>query len=302
MVDQKLKDLVNEIETLYGAKVALLGERGEIIGGSLRESDLGQALEGIVRSTDRHSFATAMIKGDIDETESYKLASTLGIVDSRRVVYLFELASRISDPQVIDVLSSVFAESDDDFFCRIDDLHLCAIHSIDEDASDEEITEFALMGISTIETEAFVTTKCGISSVKDSVGALREGYEEAKNALSVMGLISEKDNVAHFDKMGIAGLVYELPQNVCERYIREIFGSTIKLDDMDEEESATLEAFYDNNLNISETARTLYLHRNTLVYRLEQISKKLGVDIRLFGDAMRLRTAMAVLKHLRRDF
>ncbi len=302
MVENKLTDLVNEIEKIYGSGVALVAGNGEIIGGSLREADLGHALESFVRSTDRHSFATALIKGEIDESETYKLASTLGITDSRRVVYLFELANRITDPQVVDVLSSVFTESEEDFFCRIDELHLCAIHSIGADVSEEDIEEFALMGISTIETEAFVTTSCGISSIKDSIGELKQGYEESVTALRVMGLISEKAKVTHYDKMGIAGLVYELPECSCRRYLKEVFGEVITLDDLDEEDTATLDAFYDNNLNISETARELYLHRNTLVYRLEQISKKLGVDIRLFGDAMKLKTAMAVLKHLRRDY
>lgn len=302
MTDQKIAELLNQIEDLCGSKLALIGENGQIIAGSLQKSELGHALEGLVRSTDRHAFATAMIKGEIDEGESYKLASTLGITDSRRVLFLFELGSSINDPQVIDVLSSVFAESEDDFFCRLDDLHLCAIHSIEEDTADDDIMDFALSGIATIETEAFVTTKCGISSVKDRVDNLKDGYDEAKMALNVMGLISDTKSALHYEKMGIAGLIYELPKGACERYLREIFGDNVALDEMSEEDIATIDAFYENNLNISETARILYLHRNTLVYRLEQISKKIGIDIRVFGDAMRLKTAMAVLKHLRRDF
>ena len=302
MSDEKVLELVNQIESICGYKVALVGEEGEIIAGSLDKYGLGHALEGLVRSTDRHAFAAALIKGEIDEAESYKLASALGIVDSRRVVFVFELATPISDVEVIDLLSSVFASSEEDYFCKIDDTHLCAIWSIEDKVSEEEIQDFALQGIATIESEALVTTKCGYSSIKTTVGGLKEGFEEAKTSLLVMSLISDKEIVAGYDKLGMAGLIYELPKPACERFLRDVFGEKNPLEDMSDEELGTIDAFYDNDLNISETARELYLHRNTLVYRLEQISKKLGLDIRHFEDAMRLRTAMAVLSHYKRDF
>jgi carbohydrate diacid regulator len=84
--------------------------------------------------------------------------------------------------------------------------------------------------------------------------------------------------------------------SLCEMFIKEIFGE--RNIDLDDETMVTIQKFFENSLNISETARQLYIHRNTLVYRLERLEKMIGLDIRKFEDAMTFKIAMMVIAHM----
>ncbi|MFQ7714246.1 MAG: PucR family transcriptional regulator [Agathobacter rectalis] len=102
-----------------------------------------------------------------------------------------------------------------------------------------------------------------------------------------------------YDRLGIGRLIYQLPMSLCEMFIREVFGDEVPQILDDEEAMSTISKFFENNLNISETARQLYVHRNTLVYRLERIEKSIGLDIRTFDDAMIFKIATMVLAHIK---
>ena len=118
-------------------------------------------------------------------------------------------------------------------------------------------------------------------------------------ALEVGRLFYVEKEIMAYDRLGIGRLIYQLPMSLCEMFIREVFGDEVPQILDDEEAMSTISKFFENNLNISETARQLYVHRNTLVYRLERIEKAIGLDIRTFDDAMIFKIAMMVLAHIK---
>lgn len=141
-------------------------------------------------------------------------------------------------------------------------------------------------------------TYVGYSTCADSFSQLTRIYHEALTALNIRRTFFEERDTIAYDRLGIGRLIAELPADLCNAFLYEVFGTRLP-DDLDEETQNTIQKFYENNLNISETARQLYLHRNTLVYRLERLEKTLGLDIRKFEDAMTFKLAMMVLAHVR---
>jgi carbohydrate diacid regulator len=128
---------------------------------------------------------------------------------------------------------------------------------------------------------------------------LTQSYQEAKMALEVGRVFYAQRDTISYGKLGIGRLIYQLPMSLCHMFIKEVFGDQIPDILEDEEAMSTINKFFENNLNISETARQLYVHRNTLVYRLERIEKAIGLDIRTFEDAMTFRIAVMVIAHMK---
>lgn len=116
-------------------------------------------------------------------------------------------------------------------------------------------------------------------------------------ALEVGRIFYVEKEIVAYRYLGIGRLIYQLPMSLCEMFIHEVFGEKIP-DVFNEETATTIQKFFENNLNISETARQLYVHRNTLVYRLERLEKAIGLDIRRFDDAMTFKIAMMVISHM----
>ena len=149
------------------------------------------------------------------------------------------------------------------------------------------------------EPEAMIKVRVGYGNPTDVLPKLAESYQEAKMALEVGRLFYVEKEIMAYDRLGIGRLIYQLPMSLCEMFIREVFGDEVPQILDDEEAMSTISKFFENNLNISETARQLYVHRNTLVYRLERIEKAIGLDIRTFDDAMIFKIATMVLAHIK---
>jgi carbohydrate diacid regulator len=139
----------------------------------------------------------------------------------------------------------------------------------------------------------------GCGGVVQQLPEIVQSYQEAKLALEVGRVFYAERDTISYGKLGIGRLIYQLPKHLCVMFIREVFGEQIPEILEDEEAMSTINKFFENNLNISETARQLYVHRNTLVYRLERIEKAIGLDIRTFDDAMTFRIALMVIAHLK---
>lgn len=292
MKDSKVEELIEKIKEIVDGPDSAEDKLRQMAG-----LDMSSYLSFIERSTDRHIFASSLVAGDIADDEVYKFAGKLRIKDEPRTVYVMELSQAMPGTTDLESLAAVFADKKSDFFFKTDDRHLVVIKTVDED----DMMDFALSAIDTIESELMVAARVGFSDVKELLTDLKAGLCEAMLTLKVMNLFSEKTNVAAYSKLGIARLIYELPMSLCESFLKEVFGDKIPMDEMDEAELTTINAFYENNLNISETARQLFLHRNTLVYRLERIEKLIGMDIRRFDDAMTFKIAMMVLAHYRQE-
>ena len=152
--------------------------------------------------------------------------------------------------------------------------------------------------VDTLNTEALIRVRLSYSSVMNTLVDIQKAFQETNLALKVGRLFYSEQNIFPYNELGIGRLIYRLPVSLCENFLSEIFGSPIPKT-LDPELMATVNRFFLNNLNIAETARQLHMHRNTLIYRLEQIEKQTGLDLRLFDDAMTFKIAMMVINYLK---
>lgn len=139
--------------------------------------------------------------------------------------------------------------------------------------------------------------RVAMGSVVSDLKDISRSYKEAKIALEVGKIFYEEKNTINYNRLGIGRLIYQLPISLCKMYIEEIF-KDIRIEDFDEETLNTVNKFFENSLNISETSRQLYIHRNTLVYRLDKLQKNTGLDIRVFDDAITFKIALMVAKYM----
>ena len=142
--------------------------------------------------------------------------------------------------------------------------------------------------------EALIAYGTIVGEIKD----VSRSYKEARMALNVGKIFFEESKIIAYSSLGIGRLIYQLPIPLCKMFIKEIFENKSP-DDFDDETLVTINKFFDNNLNVSETSRQLYIHRNTLVYRLDKLQKSTGLDLRVFEDAITFKIALMVVKYMR---
>jgi len=173
------------------------------------------------------------------------------------------------------------------------------ISHIEEKDREVQLENIAGSLADNLHTEAMIRVRVGYGNVVKQLPEIAESYQEARMALEVGRVFYAELDTISYGKLGIGRLIYQLPMSLCQMFIKEVFGDTIP-DILDDEEAmSTINKFFENSLNISETARQLYVHRNTLVYRLERIEKAIGLDIRTFEDAMTFRIAVMVIAHMK---
>ena len=270
-----------------------------LVPGRMAASELQLFFDAIKKDTDKNAFAAVLLAGDIPASDLYKQAGRLKLKDVPRILYLFELAQPLEDTSALRMLTSLFADGRQDLLFLEDEKHLVLIKAYEKGVSAERAEEDVLSAMDTMLSELMIKTRVGYSTPKETLAELMDAKREAALALRIAGIFQEQREVVAYSKLGIARLIYELPKDLCELFLHEVFGEKLPDQDIDEEMQVTIRLFFENNLNISETARQLYLHRNTLVYRLERFEKIVGLDIRRFDDAMTFQIAMMVLAHYR---
>lgn len=270
-----------------------------LVPGRMAANELQLLFDALRKSTDKNAFAALLLSGELPASELYKQAGRLKLRDVPRVLYLFELAQPFRDAGALRMLTSLFAGGRQDLLFLEDEKHLVLIKAYEKGVTPERAEQDVLSAMDTIVSELMIKARVGYSTPKETLADLADAKREAALALRICGIFQEQREVAAYSKLGIARLIYELPRDLCELFLREVFGDRLPDQDIDEEMQVTIRLFFENNLNISETARQLYLHRNTLVYRLERFEKLVGLDIRRFDDAMTFQIAMMVLAHYR---
>ena len=196
------------------------------------------------------------------------------------------------------ILKNILANRTMDFVAPMEEHTVAVLRSMKEGESREEMEELAHVFVDTVsaETLARIRTSCGTPA--KTLREASRSYKEAKMALEVAEIFDSSRTVITYEQLGIGRLIYQLPVPLCEMFLREVFGDCDP-EEMDEELLSTIYRFMDNNLNLSETSRQLYVHRNTLVYRLEKLQRTLGLDIRKFEDAMTFKIAMMVRDYMK---
>lgn len=163
--------------------------------------------------------------------------------------------------------------------------------------TEKEIRQTAHTIIDTLNAEALISVKLAYSTIFHSLTELHSIYEETSLALHIGRLFYPEQNLFFSGRLGVGRLIHDLPSSACEKYLEEIWGSKVPVA-MDEEIMATVNTFLQNNLNIAETARQLHMHRNTLIYRINQVQKQTGLDLRNFEDAMQFKIATMILNRM----
>lgn len=242
-----------------------------------------------------------IILGNMLNVDIINRAKKLHIDNRPRAVYVIDTGKN-SNEIVLELVKNLSNLKGGDFVVSVDEHSVVLVKDVGETDRlklESRLRETADSLVDNILTEAMIKVRVGYSNLNDALIKIADSFQEAKLALEVGRVFYAEKEVISYEKLGIGRLIYQLPMSLCEMFIREVFGENVPEILDDEEAMSTIAKFFENNLNISETARQLYVHRNTLVYRLERIEKAIGLDIRTFDDAMTFKIATMVLAHIR---
>ncbi len=243
----------------------------------------------------RSTAIRQMLNGEISEVRTAELCHQLHIEPSTCILYVIQY-KRDPDSILFETLRNLFSNSLTDYLIEMDGNRTVLIKDVNE-LSGLTFKHYAETIVDNLQSEAMANVWIGYGSPIDSFEQAATAYKNACTALEIGMVFYAEERVFFYQELGIGRLIYKLPPDLCEMFLEEVLGENKEID-LDDETMVTIRKLFENNLNISETARQLYIHRNTLVYRLERIEKRLGMDIRTFEDAMTFKIAMMVRQHL----
>ena len=246
---------------------------------------------------DKGSFIKNVMFDNILPSDIYVKSKELHFdTEQSRVVLIVKFANH-SDVLPIEMVQSLFPDRSHDYIINIGETDVVIVKEVERECDMREIESLAHTLLETLSTEFFAKVYIGISTVADSLKDLARAYKEARISLEVGKVFDTEKSIVSYENLGIGRLVYQLPTTLCEIFLQEVFKKG-SLDSLDRETLMTVQAFFENNLNVSETSRKLFVHRNTLVYRLEKIRKLTGLDLREFDHAVTFKVALMVKKYL----
>ena len=246
---------------------------------------------------DRGNFIKNVILDNILPGDIYLKSRELHFnTDVSRTVLLIR-ATEPSDIVVYDVVQNLFPDKSKDFVISVNENDIALVKETSRDIDEHDIEKLALSIADTLQGEFYTKVIVGIGSSIDSIKDLARSFKEAQASLEVGKVFDTDKTIVSYSNLGIARLIYQLPTTLCETFLREVFkrGS---IQSLDHETLFTIQKFFENNLNVSETSRKLFVHRNTLVYRLEKIKRITGLDLREFDHAIVFKIALMVNKYL----
>ena len=246
---------------------------------------------------DRGTFVKNIIMDNILPGDIYIRAKELHFAtDAPRAVFLVRQIGH-GDVATVDVLSGMFPDKVQDFVLSINETDIAVVKQITADTDAEDLDAIARQIEETLKTELFIKTVIGIGTVAEHLRSLADSYKEAQTAIDVCKVFDTEKSIINYENLGIGRLIYQLPTTLCDIFLSEVFKKN-SIDSLDQETLFTINKFFENNLNVSETSRKLFVHRNTLVYRLEKIKKLTGLDLREFDHAIVFKVALMVRKYL----
>ena len=246
---------------------------------------------------DRGTFVKNIIMDNILPGDIYIRAKELHFAtDAPRAVFLIRQLGH-GDVSTVDVLSGMFSDKLQDFVISINETDIAVVKQLPANTEAEDLEKLAQSMENTLKNELFIKTVIGIGTVVTHLRELADAYKEAQTAIDVGKVFDTEKSIINYENLGIGRLIYQLPTTLCEIFLSEVFKKN-SIDSLDQETLFTINKFFENNLNVSETSRKLFVHRNTLVYRLEKIKKLTGLDLRQFDHAIVFKVALMVRKYL----
>ncbi|MDE6312244.1 MAG: helix-turn-helix domain-containing protein [Lachnospiraceae bacterium] len=247
---------------------------------------------------DKNNFIQNLILDNLLLVDIYNRAKKLKIpIEARRIVYMIETKYE-KDNNALETLKSMFSNRNGDFVTAVDEKSIILVKELKEGEEQVELDAIANTLVDMLNTEAMTQARVSYGTIVNEIKEISKSYKEAKMALDVGKIFYSEKNVVGYSSLGIGRLIYQLPMSLCEMFMNEVFQDTTP-DSFDDETLVTINKFFENNLNVSETSRQLFVHRNTLVYRLEKLQKSTGLDIRVFDDALTFKIALMVVNYMK---
>ena len=267
--------------------------------GKICVSQLQQLIVAYKERYDRNNFFQNLMLDNLLLIDIYNRVKKLHIeATARRVVILIEMrADQASTAQ--EYLGGMYTSSQGDYVTAVDETSVILIKSLSDTDDYDDIQSISTTIVDMMNTEALINVRVAYGTIVGELKDLSKSYKEAKMALEVGKIFYVEKNITAYNTLGIGRLIYQLPVNLCKIFIDEIFGGKEIPDNLDEETLTTINKFFENNLNVSETSRQLFVHRNTLVYRIEKLEKSTGLDIRTFDDALTFKIALMVMNYMK---
>jgi carbohydrate diacid regulator len=247
---------------------------------------------------DKDNFIKNLLLDNLLLVDIYNRAKKLHIeTEARRVVYIIETKNE-KDANALETVRSLFSGKTKDFITAVDEKNIILVKELKQNESYEDANKTAKVILDMLNTEAMAKVHVAYGTIINEIKDVSRSYKEAKMALDVGKIFYSGRNVVAYNNLGIGRLIYQLPMPLCKMFIREIFEGKSP-DDFDDETLTTINKFFENSLNVSETSRQLYIHRNTLVYRLDKLQKSTNLDLRVFEDAITFKIALMVVKYMK---
>ena len=247
---------------------------------------------------DKDNFIKNLLLDNLLLVDIYNRAKKLHIeTEVRRVVYVVE-TNREKDGNELEKVRSIFGGKSKDFVTAVDEKNIIVVKELAENETYEDLEKTAEVILNLFKADEDCEAYIAYGTVVNEIKEVSRSYKEARMALDVGKIFFEEKNIIAYSALGIGRLIYQLPIPLCKMFIKEIFDGKSP-DDFDEETLTTINKFFENSLNVSETSRQLYIHRNTLVYRLDKLQKSTGLDLRVFEDAITFKIALMVVKYMK---
>ena len=270
---------------------------GEYMLGKIAAFQIQSLLVAYKERFDKDNFIKNLLLDNLLLVDIYNRAKKLHIdIEVRRVVFIVE-TNREKDGNELEKIRSLFGGKSKDFVTAVDEKNIIVVKELAENETYDDLRKTAEVILNLFRSEAD-GVHIAYGTVINELKEVSRSYKEARMALDVGKIFFEERNIIAYSQLGIGRLIYQLPIPLCKMFIKEIFDGKSP-DDFDEEILSTINKFFENSLNVSETSRQLYIHRNTLVYRLDKLQKSTGLDLRVFEDAITFKIALMVVKYMK---
>jgi len=246
---------------------------------------------------DKDNFIKNLLLDNLLLVDIYSRSKKLHIkTDAHRVAIIVETAAD-KDSNILEIVRMYMGSNNLDFVTAVDENNVIIVRELTDLSFEKEIDKVTNSLYAYLKKEGQEDIRIAYGTVVGEIKEVSRSYKEAKMALDVGKIFFDDRNIIAYSELGIGRLIYQLPIPLCKMFIKEIFGGKSP-EDFDEETITTINKFFENSLNVSETSRQLFIHRNTLVYRLDKLQKSTGLDIRVFEDAITFKIALMVVKYM----
>lgn len=277
---------------IHGAK------EGMEVSGKLCVSQFENLMQAYKKRVDKNQFFRELLLGHVPSMELFSQAKKLSIpVDAKRVVLVIEPRQE-GENLVLETLKGLYATGTKDFIATVEEGKIILVKTVEEGDDYPEVNEVSKTIVDTLSAEAMVDICVAYGTIVDGLQDVNRSYKEACMALEAGRVFYAERTILAYNELGIGRLIYQLPLSLCDLFLKEVCRGNA-MEQFDKETLTTVNAFFKNNLNISETARQMYLHRNTLGYRLDKITKTTGLDVRKFDDALTFKIALMVSEYMK---